>query len=106
MKQLNEIKRLQQLAGINEIKINNPNKPLKLTWLKNDEELDNYYEKGLEDENDIIDGIEVRGIIGYFEDEEGDEDSETIGYISSITDINKISDNKLWKFFYKEIGAE
>jgi hypothetical protein len=49
MKLLNEqFRRMQKLAGINEIKINNPNKPY-----------DSYSSRGYEDENDPIDPVEV-----------------------------------------------
>jgi hypothetical protein len=78
MKQLNEIKRLQQLAGIQEIKINNPSP------IKNGDKvkiLVNVYYDGYQaipeyELDDMIDEFELyikKDTIGtYYEDKDGD----------------------------------
>jgi len=64
----------------NEIIVNQPNS-LKVKWLKND--LEKYYEKGLSSGFEMKDGKKVKEILGYYEDEEGNEEIDIIGYIFS-----------------------
>jgi hypothetical protein len=90
-----EFKRMQQLAGIqlNEIKVIPPS-DLKIKWLTTD--LDEYYEKGLADGFNMVDGKKVKVIIGYYEDELVDR----IGYIYSLSkDIESYSEDELDDIF-------
>ena len=139
-KQLNEIKRIQQLAGIqiNESSLSQSKKMIELiemyvdnyfdggmsaeaalrkideliegqlddydkAFIAGEEDLyenessdlevkwtskykrkpDLYYEKGLASEFEMIGDQKIKEIVGYFEDEDGDEDEEVIGYIYS-----------------------
>jgi hypothetical protein len=83
--QINEIKRMQRLAGlINE----NESSDLEVKWTSkylNNKKNDPYFytEKGLASGFEMIGGQKVKEIVGYFEDEDGDEDEEVIGYIYS-----------------------
>jgi hypothetical protein len=70
---------------------------LKINWIKN---VDDYYEKGLMEDFEVIDDQCVKGIIGYFEDKNGDEDAELIGYISCEGDIKQVDEDDLWEAFY------
>ena len=73
---------------------------LKLNWLIKDEDFNKYYERGLCDGLKVRDGKKVKEIIGYFEDEDGDEDFDVIAYISSDGDIEDV--DLLDGFFYDE----
>jgi hypothetical protein len=42
-----------------------------------------YHERGLADELETVNGEKVKEIIGYFYDEDGDEDYDIIGYIKA-----------------------
>ena len=70
---------------------------LKLNWLKDEKD---YYEKGLMTDYELVDGKYVKGIIGYFDDEDGDEDADMIGYISCDGDIRQVSEDDLYDIFY------
>ena len=70
---------------------------LKLNWLKDEKD---YYEKGLMNDYELVDGQYVKGIIGYFDDEDGDEDFDLIGYISCDGDIKQVSEDDLYDIFY------
>ena len=75
---------------------------LKCNWLIKDVEFDKYYEKGLCDGLEVRDGKKVKEIIGYFEDEDEQEDVEIIAYISCDGDIEDDYD-LLDDFFYNEV---
>ena len=77
-------------------------KNLKCNWLIKDVEFDKYYEKGLCDGLKVRDGKKVKEIIGYFEDEDEQEDVEIIAYISCDGDIEDDYD-LLDDFFYNEV---
>jgi hypothetical protein len=65
---------------------------------------DKYYEKGLLDTSSMMDGKKVKEIVGYFEDENGEEDEETIGYVYSTSgDIDTISQDTLDDAFYNSL---
>jgi hypothetical protein len=99
--------RMQMLAGVitegqYKAKLNENLSDLKVEWtpeyLENRKKDDDYYyEKGLSDNFEIINGEKVKEIVGYFEDEEGDEDFAVIGFISSTTgkDIESYSEDEL-----------
>ena len=108
MKKTNkETLRMQMLAGVitegQYKKMLNENiSDLKVEWtpeyLENKKKDRNfYYEKGLSDTFEIINGEKIKEIVGYFEDEEGDEDQAVIGFISSTTgrDIESYSEDEL-----------
>jgi hypothetical protein len=73
---------------------------LKLNWLIKDEDFDKYYERGLCDGLEIRDDKKVKKIIGYFEDEDEEEDFEIIAYISCDGDVEDI--DLLDEFFCEE----
>lgn len=75
---------------------------LKFNWLIKDVEFDKYFEKGLCDGLEVRDGKKVKEIIGYFEDEDENEDIEIIAYISCDGDIED-NDDLLDDFFYNEV---
>jgi hypothetical protein len=77
---------------------------LEVKWLKDN--LEKYYEKGLADDFKTMDGKKVKEIIGYFEDEDGDEDADIIGIISSKTgnDIGSYSEDDLDDAFMNALG--
>ena len=75
---------------------------LKFNWLIKDVEFDKYFEKGLCDGLEVRDGKKVKEIIGYFEDEDENEDIEIIAYISCDGDIED-NDDILDDFFYNEV---
>ena len=77
-------------------------KNLKCNWLIKDVEFDKYYEKGLCDGLKVRDGKKVKEIIGYFDDEDDEEDFEIIAYISCDGDIED-NDDLLDDFFYNEV---
>jgi hypothetical protein len=81
---------------------------LKFNWLIKDEDFYKYYEKGVADGLDVKDGKKVKEIVGYFEDEDGDEDFDVIAYISSDGDIVDSKDNEdaLYDFWYKELNKK
>jgi hypothetical protein len=65
---------------------------------------DKYYEKGLLDASSMMDGKKVKEIVGYFDDENGNEEVETIGYVYSTSgDIDKISQDTLDDAFYNSL---
>jgi hypothetical protein len=67
---------------------------------------DKYYEKGLLDTSTMMGGKKVKEIVGYFEDENGEEDEETIGYVYSTSgDIDMISQDTLWDAFYNSLTS-
>ena len=72
-------------------------KNLKLNWLKN---VSDYEEMGLMDGFELIDGQYVKGIIGYYDDEDGDEDVDMIGYVSCDGDIRQVSEDDYFYIFY------
>jgi hypothetical protein len=76
-------------------------KNLKIDWLIKDEDFDKYYEKGLCDGLEVRDGKKVKEVVGYFEDEDEEEDFEIIAYISCDGDIEDI--DLLDEFFYSEL---
>jgi hypothetical protein len=76
-------------------------KNLKIDWLVKDEDFDKHYEKGLCDGLEVRDGKKVKGVVGYFEDEDEEEDFEIIAYISCDGDIEDI--DLLDEFFYSEL---
>jgi hypothetical protein len=78
---------------------------LKFNWLIKDEDFYKYYEKGVADGLDVKDGKKVKEIVGYFEDENGDEDFDVIAYISSDGDIVD-DDDILYDFWYKELNKK
>ena len=109
-KQINEIKRMQQLAGIiNE----NESSDLEVKWTQeylNNEKNDPYFytEKGLASGFEMIKDQKVKEIVGYFEDEDGDEDEEVIGYIYSKSnkDIEtEYNEDDLDNVFTKALSA-
>jgi hypothetical protein len=66
----------------------NESSDLTVKWTKvylDNENKDPYFytEKGLADGFEMIKGQKVKEIVGYFEDEDGDEDYDIIGYIYS-----------------------
>ena len=75
---------------------------LKINWLVKDEEFDKYYEKGLCDGLEVRDGKKIKEIIGYFDDEDDEEDFEIIAYISCDGDIEDDYD-LLDDFFCNEV---
>jgi hypothetical protein len=81
---------------------------LKFNWLIKDEDFYKYDEKGVADGLDVKDGKKVKEIVGYFEDENGDEDFDVIAYISSDGDIVDSKDNEdvLYDFWYKELNKK
>jgi len=81
---------------------------LKFNWLIKDEDFYKYDEKGVADGLEVRDGKKVKEIIGYFEDEDGDEDFDVIAYISSDGDIVDSKDNEdaLYDFWYKELNKK
>ena len=95
-----ETLRMQMLSGIitegeYKAKLNENISDLEVKWLKDN--LEEYYEKGLADDFKTIDGKKVKEIVGYFEDEDGDEDFDIIGIISSKTgkDLEFYSEDEL-----------
>ena len=84
-KQINEIKRMQRLAGlINENESYDLEVKQTSKYLNNEKNNPYFYiEKGLASGFEMIGGQKVKEIVGYFEDEDGDEDEEVIGYIYS-----------------------
>jgi hypothetical protein len=76
-------------------------KNLKIDWLVKDEDFDKHYEKGLCDGLEVRDGKKVKEVVGYFEDEDEEEDFEIIAYISCDGDI--VDDDILDEFFYSEL---
>ena len=78
---------------------------LKFNWLIKDEDFYKYDEKGVADGLDVKDGKKVKEIVGYFEDEDGDEDFDVIAYISSDGDIVD-DDDILYDFWYKELNKK
>ena len=76
-------------------------KNLKIDWLVKDEDFDKHYEKGLCDGLEVRDGKKVKEVVGYFEDEDEEEDFEIIAYISCDGDI--VNDDILDEFFYSEL---
>jgi hypothetical protein len=78
---------------------------LKFNWLIKDEDFYKYYEKGVADGLDVKDGKKVKEIVGYFEDEDGEEDFDIIAYISSDGDIMD-DDDILYDFWYKELNKK
>ena len=95
-RQINEIKKMQLLAGLiteseyRESLMNENVEDLKVEWTpeyQSNEKKDPYFytEKGLADGFKMINGKKVKEIIGYFEDEQGGEDFEVIGYIYSVS---------------------
>ena len=81
-------------------------KNLKINWLVKDEEFDKHYEKGLCDGLKVRDGKKVKEIVGYFDDEDDEEDFEIIAYIScdgDIVDSDNLLDDVLDEFFYSEL---
>jgi len=93
--QLNEIKRMQRLAGLiteseyqKSLAEEQSSDDLAVKWTKrylDNEKKDPYFynEKGLLNGFEMVDGKKVKEIIGYFDDTKGDEDSEVIGYVYS-----------------------
>jgi hypothetical protein len=81
---------------------------LKFNWLIKDEDFYKYDEKGVADGLEVRDGKKVKEIVGYFEDEDGDEDFDVIAYISSDGDIVDSKDNEdaLYDFWYKELNKK
>jgi hypothetical protein len=81
---------------------------LKFNWLIKDEDFYKYDEKGVADGLEVRDGKKVKEIIGYFEDEDGEEDFDVIAYISSDGDIVDSKDNEdaLYDFWYKELNKK
>jgi hypothetical protein len=81
---------------------------LKFNWLIKDEDFYKYDEKGVADGLEVRDGKKVKEIVGYFEDEDGDEDFDVIAYISSDGDIVDSKDNEdaLYDFWYKELDKK
>jgi hypothetical protein len=110
---MKEIIRMNQLAGLitegqakKMIQILNESSldlKVKFTpeYIKNEKQDLFYTEKGLADGFEIMNGKKVKAIVGYFEDENGDEDIETIGYIYSTSgkDISSYSEDDLDKAF-------
>jgi hypothetical protein len=78
---------------------------LKFNWLIKDEDFYKYDEKGVADGLEVRDGKKVKEIVGYFEDEDGDEDFDVIAYISSDGDIMD-DDDVLYDFWYKELNKK
>jgi hypothetical protein len=116
-----EFKRMMELAGLSEIKINKPKKSrirvgefyVEFTpeYYKNIEEYGDmfYYEKGLTNKPEIRNGKKVRGITAYYEyedDAELVEDFDTIGYIYPVSekDIESYSEDELDDAFIKAIN--
>jgi hypothetical protein len=77
-------------------------KNLKINWLVKDEDFDKHFEKGICDGLKVRDGKKVKEIVGYFEDENEEEDAEIIAYISCDGDIEDNYD-LLDDFFYSEL---
>lgn len=116
-----EFKRMMELAGLSEIKINKPKKSrirvgefyveftpeyYEATEKYGDEA---YYEKGLINKPEIRDGKKVRKIIGYYEYEDNAElveDSDIIGYIYPVSekDIESYSEDEIDDAFIKAIS--
>jgi hypothetical protein len=103
-KQLNEeFIHMQKLAGIIKESVNESN-DLKVKWLKTD--LNKYYEKGLANGFEMVNGKKVKEIIGYYEDEKGNEEVDTIGYIHSTSkDIESYSEDKLDDAFMSSLKS-
>jgi hypothetical protein len=79
---------------------------LKFNWLIKDEDFYKYDEKGVADGLDVKDGKKVKEIVGYFDDEDDEEDFEIIAYIScdgDIVDSDNLLDDVLDEFFYSEL---
>jgi hypothetical protein len=77
-------------------------KNLKIDWLIEDKDFNKHYEKGLCDDLEVRDGKKVKEIIGYFWDEDDEEDFEIIAYISCDGDIVN-GEDILFDFFYSEL---
>jgi hypothetical protein len=70
------------------------------------DESKNYYEKGLCDGGVLLNGKVVKEIIGYYEDEEGDEDFDIIGNIEDVDgdlNIDGLLDEEIYDCWYKFI---
>tara|TARA_B110000503_G_C7165715_1_gene421822 strand:- start:1715 stop:2053 length:339 start_codon:yes stop_codon:yes gene_type:complete len=67
-----------------------------------------YHEKGLSNKFEMINGEKVKEIIGYFYDEDDDEDYDIIGYIKAgkDEDIESYSDDELDDAFMKALGGD
>ncbi len=99
--------RMQMLAGIitegqYKRRLNENISDLEVKWtpeyLENIQKDEYYYtEKGLADNFKMVDDEKVKEIVGYFEDENGDEDFDVIGRIHSLTnkDIESYSEDEL-----------
>ena len=75
-------------------------------YIKNEKQDFFYTEKGLADGFEIMNGKKVKEIVGYFEDENGDEDFEIIGFIYSTSgkDVSSYSEDDMYKTFYDALG--
>jgi hypothetical protein len=117
MKESLEILRMKKLAGLlteGEYakallrEMEETTEGIKVEWAKDKLKdifmTDKYYEKGLLDASSMMDGKKVKEIVGYFDDENGNEEVETIGYIYSTSgDIDKISQDTLDDTFYNSL---
>jgi hypothetical protein len=67
-----------------------------------------YHEKGLADGFEMINDEKVKEIIGYFYDEDEEEDYDVIGYIKAGNDedIESYSDDELDDAFMNALGGE
>ena len=100
MKQLNEVARMQQLAGINEITINNPFKPKlkkvypndpednELILLINGRKIEGYLDYNNDDEYIIDNNSLTQGVSIYY-----DEDDELLDFITEYIDNKYIIGN-------------
>jgi hypothetical protein len=86
-KPINEIARMKRIAGIiteSQYKEAIETSDLEVKWTPvYTQDPDKYYEKGLADDFETINGKKVKEIVGYYEDENGDEDFDIIGHIIS-----------------------
>jgi hypothetical protein len=117
MKESLEILKMKKLAGLlteGEYakallrEIEETTEGIKVEWAKDKLKdifmTDKYYEKGLLDASSMMDGKKVKEIVGYFDDENGNEEVETIGYVYSTSgDIDKISQDTLDDTFYNSL---
>ena len=119
MKESLEILKMKKLAGLLSEgqyskallrEMEETSEGIKVEWskdkLKDIFMTDKYYEKGLLDTSTMMGGKKVKEIVGYFEDENGEEDEETIGYVYSTSgDIDMISQDTLWDAFYNSLTS-
>ena len=98
---------------ISEDTINENVSDLELSWTsKYSENPDLYFEKGLADGFENVDGKEVKTIVGYYIPEDGenqsDEETEDIGYIYSKSgkDLSSYSDEDFDQIFMSSLQKE